>query len=248
MAHNQPHSATGYPGVSEKISLPARIASLLRRVHEERASLTITVAESDNRYQSLVLEVNPAQGYVLLDELHPPEGHRRFLAAKKFHAHVHLKGVDISFDGILQKSIQDGGTPLYQIALPALMLYSQRRTSFRAPVGAGLTIPVILNDKNLLRLQGLLCDISIGGIGLRLRSDPSLAIDNGSIFSNCEIQIPGNEHIHSGLELCFVAPVDQRNMRRFGGRFVGLNPADRKLVEHFVVTLERDLLKKRPKD
>ncbi len=248
MEHNKPHPAMEYVGENEKITQPAQIASLLRRVHEERALLTITLPGSDDPYKSVVVEVNLAKGYVLLDELHPPAGHGRFLAEKKFHAHTRLKGVDISFAGILQESTLEGGIALYQVALPTLILYRQRRTSFRVHVGAGLVIPVTLDDEKLRHLQGLLCDISIGGIGLRLKSDQPPAIDNGAVFSACEIQLPGNERIHSGLELRFVSPVDQRHMVRFGGRFVGLAPADRKRVEHFVVSLERELLKKRPKD
>ena len=103
-------------------------------------------------------------------------------------------------------------------------------------------------NENLRHLRGILCDISIGGIGLRLKSDHPLAIDTGTIFSDCEIQLPDNERIHSGLELRFVSPVDQRSMVRFGGRFVGLEPTSQKMVEHLVVSLERELLKKRPKD
>lgn len=248
MQHNKSLPAVEYVGENEKISQPAQIASLLRRVQEERALLTVTLPGSDDQYKSVVLEVNLARGYMLLDELHPPAGHGRFLAAKKFHAHTRLKGVDISFGGILQESSQENGMALYQIALPTLILYRQRRTSFRVHVGVGLVIPVTLDDEKLRHLQGLLCDISIGGIGLRLKSDPSLAIDNGAVFTGCDIQLPGNEHIHSSLELRFVSSVDQRNMVRFGGRFVRLEPADRKRVEHLVVSLERELLKKRPKD
>ena len=248
MEHNKPLPAVEYVGENEKISQPAQIASLLRRVHEERALLTVTLPGSDDEYKSVVLEVNLAKSHVLLDELHPLEGHGRFLAAKKFHAHTRLKGVDISFGGILRESSQEGGIALYQIALPTMILYRQRRTSFRAHVGAGLVIPVTLDDEKLRHLQGHLCDISIGGIGLRLKSDPSPGIDNGAIFSDCEILLPDNERIHSGLELRFVSPADPRNTVRFGGRFVGLEAAARKRVEQFVVSLERELLKKRPKD
>ncbi len=248
MQHHQPEPPAEYVGENEKISLPAQIASLLRRVHEERALLNITVPGSDDRYTSMVLEVNPAMGQMLLDELHPAEGHERFLATKKFHAHTRLKGVDISFAGILQATARENGMALYQIPLPALLLYRQRRSSYRVRVGAGLVVPVILDDENLRHLQGLLCDISIGGIGLRLKAEQPALMDNGAVFSRCEIQLPGNERIHSGLELRFVSAVDRRNMVRFGGRFIGLEPSDQKLVEHFVVSLERELLKKRPKD
>lgn len=248
MEHDEPRSAVEYAGENEKISHPAQIAGLLRRVHEERALLTITLPGSNDQYKSVVLEVNLAKGFVLLDELHPHEGHGRFLAVKKFHAHTRLKGVDISFGGILEESTQEGGMALYQVALPTLILYRQRRTSFRVRVGAGLIVPVTLSDQNLLQLQGVLCDISTGGIGLRLKLDPSLAIDNGVIFPDCSIQLPGNEPIHSGLELRFVSPADQRSMVRFGGRFLGLESSNQKLIEHFVASLERELLRRRPKD
>ena len=94
MQHSKPPSAMEYAGENEKISQPAQIAGLLRRVHEERALLNISVPGSDDQYTSMVLEVNPAKGWMLLDELHPAEGHGRFLATKKFHAHTRLKGVD----------------------------------------------------------------------------------------------------------------------------------------------------------
>jgi c-di-GMP-binding flagellar brake protein YcgR len=248
MEHNKSHPAGEYQGENEKVSHPARIASLLRRVHEERALLTITLPGSDAQYKSAVLEVNLTQDYVLLDELNPPEGHGRFLAAKKFHAHTRLKGVDISFSGKLREATQEGGMALYQVALPASIQYRQRRTSYRVQVGAGLIVPVTLEDKNLLRLSGHVCDISVGGIGLRAKAGPSQTATSGAIYSDCEIQLPDNERIRSGLELCFVSAPDQRNMLRLGGRFVGLEPADRKIVEHFVMALERELLRRRQKD
>jgi c-di-GMP-binding flagellar brake protein YcgR len=156
--------------------------------------------------------------------------------------------VDISFSGTLQASTSEKGMALYQVSLPALILYRQRRASYRVRVGAGLMVPVSLDNGELPHLEGSLCDISTGGVGLRLKLDPSLEIGNGTVFSDCEIHLPENERIHSGLELCFVSPADQRNMVRFGGRFLNLEPAEQKLIEHFVVSLEREMLRKRTKE
>ncbi len=248
MEHDPSHAAVEYSGTNEKITHPAQIAGLLRRVHEERALLTISLPGSNDQFKSVVLEVDLAKNFVLLDELHPHDGHGRLLAVKKFHAHTRLKGVDISFGGILEGATQENGMALYQVALPTQILYRQRRSSFRVRVGAGLIVPVTLSNQNLLQLQGELCDISTGGIGLRLKLDPTQAIDNGSIFPDCNIQLPSNEHVHSGLELRFISPADARNMVRFGGRFLGLESSNQKLIEHFVASLERELLRRRPKD
>jgi flagellar brake protein len=248
MENSKPANALEYVGETEKITHPGQIASLLKRVHDERALLTVTLPGSDNQYRSAVVEVDLVKGYLLLDELHPAEGHARLIEAKKLYAHTRLKGVDIGFAGVLAESASERGMALYKVPLPALIHYRQRRGSYRVHVGAGLAIPVSLNDKDLLHLEGQLCDISAGGIGVRLKSEQPLSVDNGIVFSECDIRLPGNERIHSGLELRFVSPMDQRNFVRLGGRFVGLERSDKKLVEQFVVSLERELLKKRQKD
>lgn len=248
MENGNPTHAQEYVGASEKVTHPGQIASLLKRMHDERALLTVTLPGSDYQYRSAVVEVDLVKGHLLLDELYPVEGHARLIEAKKFHVHTRLKGVDIDFAGVLAEAASEAGIALYKVPLPAQIFYRQRRTSYRVHIGAGLAIPVSLDDKGLLRLEGQLCDISAGGVGVRLKSEQPLSVNDGVVFSECAIRLPGNKRILSGLELRFVSPVDPLHFVRIGGRFVGLERSDKKLVEQFVVSLERELLKKRPKD
>lgn len=247
MSVQQPQNSHEYVGQIEKITNAGYIASLLKRVQESRALLSVTVAGSDEIYNSAVIAVDPAEHYLLLDELNPPDGHARFLQSGRLHAHTRMQGVDVSFAGTLLEARDDKGIAMYKIALPAVVNYRQRRASFRAHVGAGLAVPVALSDADTERLDGVLCDISAGGIGARVKDKASTHLAQGGTFSDCHITLPHGETVHCALEVRFVAADANHRTLRFGGRFVDLDRMQAKLVEQFIAALEREHMRKRPK-
>lgn len=238
--------ADGYVGQIERLTNAGHIASLLKRVHDAHAMLSVTIPGSDELYNSAVLQVDPAESFVLLDELRPLDGHELLAPGTKLHAHTRVRGIDVSFAGTVVEIGQDDDGAFYRLALPAVVNYRQRRASFRAHVHAGLAVPIILNLPDQQRLEGSLWDISAGGIGARLRP-PVIHFEEGLLLPNCEIVLPPGEHVRFGLEVRFAAPDDKSQQLRLGGRFVDIDRSQQRLVEHFVTSLEREYLRKRPK-
>jgi c-di-GMP-binding flagellar brake protein YcgR len=248
METNKPNPPADYQGENQRVTHPAQIASLMTRILDERALLTVTLSGAEAHYKSAVLAVNLEQGHLLMDELHPRDGHARFLKLNKCYAHTRLKGVDVSFVCNLRATRDEGGSALYTVDLPPLLYYRQRRADYRAHVGAGLAVPVRLANKDSASLEGVLQDISLGGIGARIKHQPAVALDVGTTFAECHLQIPESGHIQCGLELRFVAPPDARNFMRIGGRFLDLEKSQARSVAQFVTALERAQMRKRPKD
>ena len=209
--------------------------------------VNITIPGTEGVYNSAVVEVNPTAGHFLLDELHPNDGHDHFLRARKLMAFTRLKGVELSFACRLGDVTREDGMSLYRIPLPGLINYRQRRANYRVHVGAGLLVPVVLRDSDLQQLEGKLFDISAGGIGAKIKASKAAAAEEGMIIPECEIQLPSGDIIACELELRFVSPPDAQGNVRIGGRFKALDKAQERIVEHFVVALERELLRKRPK-
>ncbi len=232
----------------ERISFAPQIASLLRRLQETRSLLSVTVAGSDELYNSAIVEVDAEFGYVLLDELTPVEGHMRLLQSRALHAHARLRGVDISFAGALQEAGEKDGIAFYRLPMPTLVNYRQRRANFRARVGMAIPVPIGLGNRHIAELDGTLYDISIGGVGALVRAGSIAELRQGSVFERCNIRLPKGREITCGLEIRYVSHDERRHALRIGGRYVDLGRAQEKIIEHFVAALERELLRKMPKD
>jgi c-di-GMP-binding flagellar brake protein YcgR len=248
MENHQSNDKPEYVGETEKITHPGQIAGLVSRMHEERAHLNVTIPGTRGIYNTAVVRVNPASGHFFMDELHPSDGHDHFLHAKKLLAFTRLKGVELSFACHLGNVTVENGLSLYEIPLPDLINYRQRRAAYRVHVGAGLAVPVVLRDRDMQRLEGLLCDISAGGIGAKIKGKHAAAAEEGMIIPECEIQLPSGDTIACALEVRFISPPDAQGNVRIGGKFRALDKSQEKIVERFVVALERELLRKRPKD
>ncbi len=231
----------------ERISLAPQIMSLLRRLQESRSLLSVTVAGSDELYNSAVVEVDTDHGYVLLDELTPVEGHLRLLQSRALHAHARLRGVDISFAGALEETGEKDGIAFYRLPIPALINYRQRRASFRARVGLGTPISVELGSPQTPELDGMLYDISLGGIGAMMHAGKKTDLHQGSVFDKCEIRLPKGHEITCRLEICYVNSDERRHALRIGGRYIDLGRAQEKIIAQFVAAMERELLRKMPK-
>ncbi|MHB8346851.1 MAG: flagellar brake protein [Acidiferrobacterales bacterium] len=248
MIDEPPDPFQEYSPEIERISLAPQIMSLLSRLQESRSLLSVTVAGSDELYNSAIVEVDTELGYILLDELAPVEGHLRLLQSRALHAHARLRGVDISFAGTLEEAGEKDGIAFYKLPIPALVNYRQRRSNFRARVGLGTPVSVELGSRQTPELDGTLYDISRGGIGAMMHAGNKTDLHQGSVFDRCEIRLPRGHAVTCGLEICYVTSDERRHALRIGGRYIDLGRTQEKIIAQFVAAMERELLRKMPKD
>jgi len=229
---------------NEFITLPAQIAGVLKRLQEAHVLLRITIPGENQAYLSALLEVHPVDGYLLLDELNPPEGNAALQRARRLGVSAQLRGVDISFTTDLIDTGSSAQIAYYRLAMPQGMRYQQRRTSYRARISLARMIPVLLTRDDGTTLEGQLFDISVGGIGTHYKPGKTIDIQQGGVWDECIIRLDGTQEIRSALEVCFIGEDSRSRQLRLGGKFLNLARPQIKIIENFVAALERDWLKK----
>jgi c-di-GMP-binding flagellar brake protein YcgR len=239
------------PANADRITTPQIIFNLLKRLHDRRAMVNISVPGYREQYLSTLLDVNPEQDYLILDELKIGEGNQRLLKRGQYHFHAVLKGIEISFSNTLEEVGRSGGFNFYRSRLPRAIYYYQRRAHYRAHISLAQSIPVSLSEQTMDHLSGLLMDISVGGIGAQLKTVPKLSLDRGDRFSRCLIELPSGIQLATELEIRFIEQKSTHRAQqrvRLGGRFLNMDPQQEKTVERFVLKMERELIKKMPRE
>ncbi|MEJ2687887.1 MAG: flagellar brake protein [Gammaproteobacteria bacterium] len=234
-----------YQSQSERITDPGQIVTLLRRASEARDLLTIVLPDSPKPYNSAILKVDPEEGSLLLDELNPADGHRRLVEARQLRASCRIRGIELSFQATVSEVGGDAGIAFYRVALPPVLHYHQRRAHYRVQVGRGLAIPVYLTIESEGTLEGQLSDLSAGGLSMRLET--SLPLTRGQRIEQCTIPLPKGEQFRAPLEIRFARPEENPKWLRAGARFLNLSRAQQSRIQRFVAQLERELIRKLPR-
>lgn len=230
----------------DKITDRDLAAGMLKRIISNRALLTITLSGSSKTYNSAILEINPEQGYLLLDELNPKDGHDQLLEIKKLQAKAMIKGTEISFTTVLEKTKIESGISLYYVRFPDAVWHFQKRQDFRVTMEPGIHIPVHLTLESGEKLQAELIDISATGV--RFFMETYMEVDVGTILTSCQINLPDNTKVSSKFEIRFKKYNKKDNKLIIGGRFLDLPRSDQKLLTRKIAGIQRDMIKRLPKD
>ncbi|MFO8154765.1 MAG: flagellar brake protein [Pseudomonadota bacterium] len=230
---------------SDAIRNPAQIAGVLKRLQDTRKLINVSTPQSHNRiHTSAVLDVNADRRMVLLDELTPPPKDVPGLVGHRIGVSAQLGGVDVSFASEVSRIRTKGGTTYYIIALPGKLLYQQRREHFRAAATAGSShIPARLHPEgrdDAPVIEGELTDLSIGGMGIRLPPGTELpeSFESGLIIPLCSVDLPEQkEPLECEAELRSIR--EDTNAIQLGLRFNQLDPRAHRMVEKYVVALDR---------
>jgi c-di-GMP-binding flagellar brake protein YcgR len=244
--HN--YGTTGDPSQTERVTDPARIAQLLKRIKDNRALLSVTVPGVTDVYLSAILNVDPVAGHFELDELAPADGHLALLAAKRLNAFAQCSGVDLSFTASLQEVNRDGDGNFYRITFPAVLFYRQRREHYRVRVGRSQTVPLLISLDRDRAIEGLLHDISAGGLGSEFERYRWPALALGQVLPDCELRLHDHPAVRVSLEVRFVAADDAAHRVRLGARFVDVGRHEQKLIEQFVASLDREWRRRLSRD
>lgn len=195
---------------------------------------------------SAILSVNPNQKYLLLDEVNSKHGHELLLIHKKFNILTKIDGIELQFSGNLINASERDGIAIYKIDFPDSVLYLQQRQNFRINIGLGINIPVKLKREDGIPVYGHIINLSETGAGIAL--DTSCAIQIGDIFPYCEIRLSDEEVIKCQFDIRFIAADKTDDHPRIGGQFLGLDGAQQRDLRKLVLKLQRDLMKRLPKN
>lgn len=235
-----------YQSQTTRITNPAQIVTLLRRASEGRELLTVFLRDSTRPYNSAVLEVDTDQGYLLLDELNPLDGHQRLAAGSHLRASCRIRGVELSFRTTVSEISGESGVAYYRVPMPEELHYQQRREHYRVEVGRGLVIPIYLILEPDGKVDGQLCDLSAGGLHMRLET--TTLLKRGQRIDRCTIPLPKGDEFRTALEVRYARFEDNAKWLRVGARFLDLSRAQRNRIQRVVAQIERELIRKLPRE
>lgn len=239
------------PAVADSLSQrrvtdPERIASILQRLLDARALVSARVPGSDETFLTALLGVDRRERAFRLDELSPRRGHEIVLVERSLRAASRLEGVDVVFSATVATVTDQRGIAVYRLPFPHVLHHHQRRSSFRAPVGAGRTVSLRAAHPQAGALVGEVRDLSAGGLRLRIQLPEGLALAPGDALSDCAVVFPDGRALLCDLEVRHLSRQEGSRWTRIGARFLRLHRRDQNTLAQFIVQLERERLKLRP--
>lgn len=228
----------------EAVEDPVKIRALLEHVQTSRALLSIKVPTAAKIYNSMIMEIDAEHRWISIDELHPEEGHKLFLAQRKLTVFGVYDGVDIRFDATLLEAGQQSELNFYKIRFPATLKYFQRRSSYRVRLLRSSAIPVILMFGPGDYAKGDLYNISTGGMGIKFTRNIPRTPNPGQLIPECEIRFPDGEKFICGLEARHMIHIKSNDQALLGARFIKLNTGQQRTINRFIASLEREARRK----
>jgi c-di-GMP-binding flagellar brake protein YcgR len=195
---------------------------------------------------SAILSINPENEYILLDEINSRHGHELLQIHKKMNVVTKINGIEIRFSANLINTSHQDGAAIYKIEYPESIHYLQKRQNYRINIGLGINIPIKLKREDGIPVYGHMINLSETGAGIDL--DTPCSIHIGEILPHCELRISEDNIIKCQLEIRYLNQNKSNHVQRIGGLFIGLDGSQQRELSKLVIELQRDLMKRLPKD
>jgi len=238
-----PEKQFDYQSEGEQVTDPLQIAALLKKVKDSCTLIQVNLPGQATEYNSALLDINQKQGFLLLDELTPPDGHQSLREQGRLTAIIRLHGVDLRFTTKVQEIDGEAGIAFYRVEFPQQLRYYQRRSFYRVKIGTGLMVPFSITPQTNKHLDGRLDDISVTGIRAELKQQ--LFFGKGDLLPGCAIQLPNGEKVSCEIEVRHISQDDLHRIFYLGARFVNLDRSKLNTLKRFVAEAERALLRRK---
>jgi len=220
-----------------------RIIAILKNIYQKRGLLSITFPGAAYGYDmgdSLIVEVDEKKNQLLLNKIVPEFVHNRFLKEKKFQARSFIHGIEIKFNGELESLLKEEGDIYYRVNTPEKLSYHQKRGAHRAKTAyfGPLPITLYLDDGSLI--EGMIDDISSGGLAITFSSNLSQTQQIGISIPCCRFKLPDNESITCELNIRFIQHHYEDSPPKIGAKFEQLEQLTHRLIMKFVMILDRE--------
>jgi c-di-GMP-binding flagellar brake protein YcgR len=234
-------NAEDAPQPPKVLSTPLEISSNLRQLQESHDPLIITFHERSQRFQSYLVDIDRESKTIALDEMIPRDGERFLLAGEPFKVEGFHEGVRIAWESNGPLSIDEsGGSRCYRGALPAEVVYHQRRNAFRAALKLAQLVNVDLDGEKLKApISGKLLDISATGCKLRFDGDITGSLQLGQVYDRFAAALPFGK-MTAPVELRYLHFEEKISTTFAGIRFHNMSGLVQRQVERFVYQLQRE--------
>jgi c-di-GMP-binding flagellar brake protein YcgR len=226
----------------DTITRPDAVAEVLEKMHAQRCHLSVSLADVEDSYSSLVLEVVRTESYFVLDELTPRAVNAHVTVGTELTIRARMQSATIRFTTVVNAVGDEDGLAYFRLPFPEKIDHLQRREYYRAGVPLEKTVPVQLAMPNGSTHSAELRDVSLGGFSARLSGGLPKDIAPGNNVQHLVITLPSSAKIHGSGEICYAAePGATARVSRCGVRFLHIDRSDRHMLEQFIAQLDREM-------
>lgn len=208
------------------------------RTHHEW--VYVTVSKTENRYQSLILEIDPENKELLIDELYPAENLQSLRPGDTLQVSSQSSQVNLSFyTRLLAKEIRQG-EQVYRLEMPEEIGRNQSRGAFRVYVEneVGLEIDINFNGEPLMAVE--IINLSSDGIKLSFASELSELLGKQRHFENCHIYLPDGTLVECDIKLRNLYTIHSPHSHSLGGGKLHIrDPQQRVKLQQFLAAVQR---------
>jgi c-di-GMP-binding flagellar brake protein YcgR len=210
---------------------------LLQRRH---SFIEVRFPRTDRAYQSLILELHPDEGYVLIDELFPPEGRQELLEGDVAEVGARSPGLTVSFFSRLLLRETVDGAPAYRLELPEEIGASFRRHAFRVYVEREQGLQIDLRNPEGNPYPAHIVNLSADGIKLSIAGNVCAALEKHRLHDNALIRLPDGNDIDCVIDIRNVYPMRTPTLHTLaGGRLSVAQAAQRGKLDHYLAGVQR---------
>ena len=215
--------------------------ALLKNLQQRHEQLTITFTDRHQKFQSYIVEIDPATKQLWVDEMIPREGDRYASMGESFRLEAWIEGVHIRWQCAGAEKVLLDDAPAYRTALPEHLIYHQKRGAFRAAVRRSLNVGIgVIHAKRAVAVVGSLMDISATGCKARVAGDCSHQLPPGDEFELSYLELPDSPRGTLNMEVRHAVYEEAIDETHIGLRFKQPSALMQRQIDRFVNFLQRE--------
>ena len=223
---------------------PDVIRVLLARLVAARCPVFVFIEGDEERYGTVLLELDAAAHVLIADELIPKHGHARMRRGAMLKIASRIEGVEVRFRSSVRAVDSDTHVAAYMLELPDALDYREQRTTKRTRT---FEVGAELRDPSGAVVPARVLDLSIEGIRL---SVPAPHPFDETARCSCTVWLPGGA-IEPSIAIMRVRRAPERAQRGsaatdvVGARFDALGAGDARRLGRYLADTQRALMRVR---
>lgn len=223
---------------------PDVIRVLLARLVAARCPVFVFIDGDDERYATVLLEIDLDARALIADELIPKHGHARMRRGAMLKIASRIEGVEVRFRSSVRAVDSDTHVAAYMLELPGALDYREQRTTKRTRT---FEVGAELRDPSGAVVPARVLDLSIEGIRL---SVPAPHPFDETARCSCTVWLPGGA-IEPSIAIMRVRRAPERTQRGaaatdvVGARFDALGAGDARRLGRYLADTQRALMRVR---
>ncbi len=210
---------------------------LLQRRH---SFIEVKFPRLEQSFQSMILELHPDDGFLVVDEFYPAEGRQKLLEGDEAEIVAQVPGIKLAFfSRLLVREITEG-LPVYRMELPEEIGSTVRRRAFRVYVEREANLAIDLGKAGDTPIEGHIVNLSSDGIKLSLRGNVAKQLEKNRVLENCLIRLPSGTDIDATIELRNIYSIRTPTLHTLaGGVLTVAIPSQRTKLNQYLAAVQR---------